>query len=347
MDNVWDDLTIQEVFTAYEDCRKNKSMKETTIEFEIDIHKNIYDIYKDLKYKTYEISESIKFVTLEPKPREIWAANFRDRIVQHVVYNRISPKIHNLLSPDTCACIPGRGTHYAAKRLHSKAQSVTNSWKEEAYYLKCDFANFFNSLNKEIMYQQVAEVFQHKDLLWLIRKIIFHDPRNNYKNNSTKYKDSLVPNHKSLLYNDIMVGIPIGNITSQLLANFYLRKMDNFINKKLKVQYVRYVDDFVILSKDKTQLKQILKDIKIFIKDLKLELSLKKTFINKINRGVDFVGFVSKPHHLEIRKRTMKKAKDAIYCGDFRKIYAYLGMLKNGNNYNKRTRIINNMYKYI
>ncbi len=345
--DIWKDLTINEVFTAYEDCRKNKSTKDTTIEFEIDVHKNLYKIYKDLKYKTYEIGESIKFVTLEPKPREIWAANFRDRIVQHIVYNRISPKIYNLFSPDTCACIPGRGTHYAAKRLHKKVQSITNNWKEEAYYLKCDFSNFFNTLNKEIIYQQITEVFNHKDLLWLIEKIIFHDSRTNYKDNSNKYKDSLVPKHKSLLYNDILVGIPIGNITSQLFANFYLRKMDNYINKTLKVSYIRYVDDFIVLSKDKEQLKQIAKDIRIFIKDLKLELNPKKTFINKIHRGVDFVGFVSKPYHLEIRKRTMKKAKDAIYCGDFKKIYAYLGMLKNGNNYNKRTRIKNNMYKYM
>ena len=344
---IWEDLTLDEVYQAYIDCRKNKSTKDSTIEFEIELFRNLFQIYRELKNKTYEIGESIRFVVLEPSPREVWAANFRDRIVQHIVYNRIKEEVYRRLSPDTCACIPGKGTHYAAKKAHKYVQSVTNNWKEDAWYLKCDFQNFFGSLNKNIIFDYVKEFFKDadKDTMWLLEKIIFHDPRTNYKNNSTPYKDSLIPKHKSLLYNLPNIGLAIGNILSQVLANLILNKLDHFINRTLKIKYVRYVDDFVLIDKDKEKLKRALELIKPMISKLELTLSDKKTFIQKTSRGVDFVGFVSKPYHLEVRKRTLKKAKTAIYSEDFRKLKAYLGIMKNGNNQNKKRNLMILVYK--
>lgn len=346
---IWEDLTLDEVYQAYIDCRKNKSTKDSTIEFEIELFRNLFQIYRELRTRIYKISESIRFVVLEPSPREVWAANFRDRIVQHIVYNRIKETVYRKLSPDTCACIPGKGTHYAANKAHRYVQSVTNNWKEDAWYLKCDFKNFFGSLNKNIIFNYVKEFFKdaNKDTMWLLEKIIFHDPRSNYKNNSTPYKDSLIPKHKSLLYNAPNVGLAIGNILSQILANLILNKLDHFINRTLKIKYVRYVDDFVLIDKDKEKLKRALKLIKPIISKLELTLNDKKTFIQKTSRGVDFIGFVSKPYHLEIRKRTLKKAKTAIYSEDFRKFQTYLGIMKNGNNQNKTRKYCNLVYKYL
>ena len=344
---IWKDLTLDEVFQAYIDCRKNKSTKDSTIEFEIELFRNLFQIYRELKTRTYEIGESIRFVVLEPSPREIWAANFRDRIVQHIAYNRIKEIVYRKLSPDTCACIPGKGTHYAVNKLHKYVQSVTNNWKEDAWYLKCDFKNFFGSLNKNIIFNYVKEIFKddYKDTLWLLEKIIFHDPRTNYKNNSTEYKDSLIPRHKSLLYNAPDIGLAIGNILSQILANLILNELDHFINRKLKIKYVRYVDDFVLIDKDKEKLKRALKLIKPIISKLELTLNDKKTFIQKTSRGVDFVGFVSKPYHLEIRRKTILKVLNSIETRDFCKFQSYLGIMKNGNNWNKRRKYLKLIYK--
>lgn len=92
----------------------------------------------------------------KPKPREVWAADFRDRVVHHLVYNRIAPRFHASFIANSCACIPGRGTLYAASRLEHDVRSVTANWARPAHYLKCDLANFFVAIDKATLRDQLA-----------------------------------------------------------------------------------------------------------------------------------------------------------------------------------------------
>src|SRR6185369_13768262 len=136
--------------------RENKRNTYTALSFEQDLERNLYQLYGELASGTYRPGSSICFVVTRPKPREVWAANFRDRVVHHLLYNRIGPRFERSFIADSCACIPGRGTLYAARRLEAKVRSVTANWARPAWYLKCDVANFFVAIDKRILAEQLA-----------------------------------------------------------------------------------------------------------------------------------------------------------------------------------------------
>ena len=150
------DITMDELVMAYLDCVKNKRSKDSTIDFDINAFENLGELYEDLTTGNYEIGQSICFVVTKPRTREVWAADFRDRIVHHLIYRRICDKFNRSFVADSCACIPGRGTLYGAKRLERHIRSFTNNWSIPGYYLKMDLANFFVSIDKKILWETVS-----------------------------------------------------------------------------------------------------------------------------------------------------------------------------------------------
>lgn len=304
-------------------------------------------LYTELKYNRYEIGESIRFGISEPKPREVWAANFRDRIVQHLVYNRISKRFIDSFIDTTYACIPGRGTHYGANNLHKQIRKASNNWTKEVHYLKCDFKNFFYSINKIDLYNIIKKKIKDKNILNLIYKIIFNNPLLNYVDQMDSYTELLIPEEKKLKNLKDNYGLPIGNITSQLFANIYLNDLDHFIKRDLKVKYYsRYVDDFVVLG-SKEDLSIVYNKILLFLNKKCIYLNKKKTIKHSVYRGVDFIGFISKPNHLEIRKSIMNKAVYYNKIKDYKKVNIYKNMLKNGNNHNKRRKLQRMVQEYL
>lgn len=127
-------ITLEKLMKAYIDCRRRKRNTETALEFEFSMEENIIKLYEELVNETYQISESICFIVMYPKPREVWAACFRDRIVHHLIYNEISPRFYNRFIKDTYSCIPGRGTTNAVKTLKKYIRAITNNYTETAYY---------------------------------------------------------------------------------------------------------------------------------------------------------------------------------------------------------------------
>ena len=145
------DFTFEELTLAYFDCREHKRNTASAIAFEMRLERNLRQLHDELQDGTYSPGRSICFVITRPKPREVWAAEFRDRIVHHLLYRRIGPAIEARFIADSCACIPGRGTLYAAQRLEAKVRSVTENWSRPADYLKLDLANFFVSIDKSVL----------------------------------------------------------------------------------------------------------------------------------------------------------------------------------------------------
>ena len=133
---------------AYLDCRATKRNTASAQAFEAKLEHNLFQLAEELASGGYQPGRSICFVITRPKPREVWAADFRDRIVHHLLYNHISPRFHARFVANSCACIPGRGTLYAAQRLEHGVRSVTQNWSQPAHYLKCDLANFFVAIDK-------------------------------------------------------------------------------------------------------------------------------------------------------------------------------------------------------
>lgn len=345
-------ISLEKLVTAYLDCRRRKRNTETALEFEFALEENLVKLYDDLISGNYEISESICFIVLYPKPREVWAACFRDRVVHHLIYNEISKRFYNRFIKDTYSCIPERGTTNAVKTLKRYVRAVTNDYTETAYYLKADLKNFFVSIDKNILYAEIKKLVPEDWLLKLIKQVIFHDCKTKVEIKSSKWKFDLLPTYKSLWYTPDEKGLPIGNLTSQFFSNVYLNVLDQYVKHHwICKYYCRYVDDFIILDKDPQKLNEIHKDLTRFLKErLALDLHQNKKSVNKIERGIDFVGFVAKPYRTILRQKTLKRIFKMIreqkknplwYTPEELQKFAasinsYLGILRNTNGYRLR-----------
>lgn len=294
---------------AYYDCRRSKRNSASALAFEADLERNLAQLYDELLASTYQPGSSICFVVTRPKAREVWAADFRDRIVHHLLYNRIGAGIERTFIADSCACIPGRGTLYAAQRLEAKIRSVSQNWSKPVFYLKCDLANFFVAIDKRVLDRQLRRRIEEPWWRRLALQVLWHDPRADYTVRSPAGLFNQVPQHKRLIAQAASLGLPIGNLSSQFFANVYLDALDQFVKHQLRCRhYVRYVDDFILLHESPRQLNAWLAEIEAFLPTLGAKLNPKKTILQPVDRGVDFVGHVIRPWRRTTRKRSVNEA---------------------------------------
>jgi len=299
-------LSFVELVEAYLDCRRTKRNSNAALAFEMRLESNLRRLYDELLDGSYAPGRSKCFVITRPKPREVWAAAFRDRIVHHLLYNRIGPRFERSFIADSCACIKGRGTLYAAVRLEAKIRSITQNWSRPAHYLKCDLANFFVSIDKRILRDLLLAKISEPFWRELTELVLMHDPRGNFEYRGDPAMMQLVPRHKRLLEQEAHLGLPIGNLSSQFFANVYLDVLDQRAKHVLgEKHYIRYVDDFLFLHESPTRLNEVLADVTEFLpKRLGVQINPCKTILQPIERGVDFVGQVIKPWRRYTRRRT-------------------------------------------
>lgn len=247
---------------AYLDCRRTKRNSASALAFEAHLERNLFELHEVLASGEYVPGRSICFAITRPKPREVWAAAFRDRIVHWLLYNHVAPRFHASFVADSCACIPGRGTLYAARRLEHQVRSATANWTRPAHYLKCDLANFFVSIDKAVLLAQLQRRIHEPWWMRLATTILMNDPRDNAVVRGSARDLARVPAHKSLFNAPPGRGLPIGNLSSQFFANVLLDSLDQFVKHRLRApHYARYVDDFILLH----QSPQWLNDAKVRI----------------------------------------------------------------------------------
>ena len=311
-------FTIEKLYKAYKDCLKNKKNTVNALKFEMKREKNLFSLLYDLKSQKYEISRHIYFVIKEPSPREIFAGDFRDRIVHHLLCNEIQYLFEHDFIESSYANRIGKGTHKAVREL--KFHLVRGGKdRQKLYFLKMDIKGFFRNIDKNILWKIIEEKIEvcradedwKVEVLWLGNMIIFHDPTSNYVFKGREETKKLIPREKSLLFGDKSKGLPIGNLTSQFFANIYLNNLDHFIKDELGFQrYIRYVDDIIILDEDKERLEETVSEIGRFLKDnLQLSLCQGKTMLKPIESGIDFLGYFVKPSHTLVRKKVVKRFK--------------------------------------
>ncbi len=345
-------LTLEGVFDAYFDCRRTKRNSLNQLRFETNLEHNLVKLYHELADGSYQISRSVAFVVTYPKIREVWAADFRDRVVHHVIYRAIFNRFYRRFIRDSYACIPGRGTHDGLRRVTSFAHSITRDWTRPAYFLKADVANFFNSIDRQLLIG-LAERHVHEEWVrTLIRQVVLHDPRNNVAMRSPQALFAQVPRHKSLLYAPDGKALPIGNLTSQFFANLYLNELDQFVKHKLKAKYYgRYVDDMVLFHEDAAVLNSWYSQMDDFLKaNLCLHLHPNKKHLNRADTGIDFTGFIIKPGRTYLRQTSIANCKRKIRAWQKRgapidnksldtlsaSMNSYLGMLRQVDGYKAR-----------
>jgi hypothetical protein len=325
-------IQLEEVVEAYLDCRKNKRLTHGALSFEIDLEPNLLSLHYDLVNGLYTLLPSTCFVVKSPRVREVWASQFRDRIVHHIIFNRVGDKINRTLIHDTFACIKNRGTLYGINRLEKHIRSFTQNWKLEKFYLKCDYSNFFSSINKHILWDILNPKIKNEPdwLKELFHLVIFNDPTITPILNSNEIEFNEVPIHKRLLGGDI--GLPIGNLTSQLLANVLLDVIDKYAKHVLKIKhYVRYVDDIIFLGDSPEILIDQFENIKEKSVELGVRFNPKKTVCQPVSRGVEFLGQVIHPFFTVPSPSTTKRIKRSIL--DEVDINNYMSYFKQAKNH--------------
>lgn len=272
------------------------------MDFDFHLEENIFSLHEELKNKTYQNKPYVPFYVFDPKKRHIHKACVRDRVVHHALYRILYDIYDKSFIFDSYSCRNGKGIHKGVKRLEEFARKESRNYSRNIWVLKCDISKFFDSIDHDILKSVLFKKNLDENTKWLIEKIIdsFNLPTN------------------STLSRLVGKGLPLGNVTSQLFSNILLNKFDQFAKHKLKARfYIRYCDDFVIVSKDKKYLENILPMISGFLeKELKLVLHPRKIEIRKLLQGIDFLGYVVLPYYrilrISTKNRILKKIKNNI-----------------------------------
>ncbi len=340
-----DIFSFRNIDNAYLDCRKKKRNTINALKYEINAEENNVKLEQELKNRTYHPSRSLLFAVTKPKKREIFAADFKDRIVHHILVNELEKTWEPIFIHDSYACRIGKGTHAAVKRLQKFLRQITRNGHIHAYYLQLDIKDYFTSIDKELLFTIIQRKVSNPDVLWLTEKILFWDCTSSYIQRGDKKLLSNIPVNKSLFGKDNLRGLPIGNLTSQFFANIYLDQLDQFIKHTLKARYyLRYVDDFVLLSQDPQELRAWQARIEEFLHiRLKLQLHPKRRKLLPISNGIDFLGYIIRPGYILVRRRVINNLKEKLRqfneakVKDFEKFQAtissYAGHFKHANSY--------------
>ncbi len=352
------DVYLEDLFQAYFDCRKNKRNTLDALEFELDFEREVIKLWKEINDGSYEVSPLDVFIVEKPVKREIFAAKFRDRVVHHFVINKLNGIFEKEFIYDSYSCRKGKGTHFGIKRLKRSIRRCSRNYSRDCWILKVDVKGYFMHIDKNILFQRLEKLvrgkYKEKDkeiMLSLCRKIIYNDPRKECLRKSPKGKWKGLPRSKSLFFAPHQCGLPVGNYTNQVFANLYLSSLDHFMKRELKMRYYgRYVDDIVIISRDKKRLKECVPKIKEFLlSELNLTLHPKKIYLQHCRNGVEFLGVFIKPWRSYISSRVKNNSWEAIETinvalrrGSLDKqkkenilslINSYLGIMSHANTY--------------
>lgn len=283
---------------------------------------NMMAFYESLRVQlengTYQPKSYNCFFVKDPQPREIFSPYFDDRIIHHLVIRLIYPMQKNFIE-DSFANQAGKGTHKAIYKLQYYMRQYKQS---ECCYMQCDVKSYFVSINKHILFKIIFKQMDKMDLsksdrefiVFLLNKIILQDPTKNPVFTGNRKLLEQIPKHKSLFYQQKHKGLPIGAHTSQFESLLYLNELDWFVKENLQIEhYIRYVDDFVILGNGTKSFNTIRKNIEDFLQNnLELTLHPNKTNIQHITKGVNFLGYIVRPHYLLVRKRNIHAIKDKL-----------------------------------
>jgi len=301
-----------ELFEAYYSCRRNKRNTPSALEFEVHFEREIWRLHDEIKSGTYRPGKCIAFIVEEPVKREVFASGFRDRVVHHWLIERLNPLFEKLFIQNSFACRPGKGTLYGVRRIARGLNSFRFPADQEGFVLKLDIRGFFMHINRHILYQKL-EAFIHKfynrsdrdRVLSISHQIIFHQPAVNCEIRGSRKDWQGLPHDKSLFYAPPDCGLPIGNLSSQVFANFYLHEFDVFVHNELQIEhYGRYVDDFVLMHRDRVYLNSLVPRIEEYLKnELVLTLHPKKRYMQHYAKGVTFLGVQVKPGRMCVAAR--------------------------------------------
>lgn len=321
-------VSLENLFACWRDFRRGKRKRRDVQRFERFLEVNIFRLRGELMAFAYNHGVYEQFRVCDPKERLISRASVRDRFVHHIVYTTLTTVFDPILIFHSLSCRKNKGVHKGISLLREMINRVSENGSRNCWALKMDIRRFFDTIAHSVLKQLIRRRIGNERLLTLVDRIIdsFHQSTNLFGK----------------------VGLPLGNVTSQLFANIYLHDLDDFIKNRLKLKfYLRYCDDFVILSHDLKSLRWLICQIEEFVRvHLRLELHPRKISLVTIAGGIDFVGYVHFPHHRVVRPQTKRRLKSRLKKGlklfhegkltstqlD-QKLQSYLGVLSHGDEF--------------
>lgn len=315
-----DIIALEHLYAAWKEFICGKRSKKDVQDFVLHLTDNIVQLHESLAKFDYNHSQYEAFNISDPKPRSIHKATVKDRLLHHAIYHQLYPFFDRVFISDSFSCRKDKGVHKALDRFRIFAGQVSKNNTATCWVLKCDIKKFFASVDHEVLLGILKSYIPDKDIMRLLENII------------------------SSFSSTSGVGLPLGNLTSQLFCNVYMNELDQFIKQKLRVKhYIRYADDFVLLSRDREWLNSKIPEIAEFLNSkLKLSLHPDKLYIQAFTSGVDFLGWTHFPTHLVIR--TTSKRRMFRRIGEHttnETLQSYLGLLSHGDTHKLKQEVVN------
>lgn len=308
-------FSLDSIFDAWTKFRRGKSGKIEIIIFELHLEDNLFRLCNDLQSGKYKHSKYEYFQIFDNKKRDIYKANIRDRIVHQIIFDYLISLYDVGFISDSYASRKRKGQYRAINAFRYFIKLALSNSKR-CFVLKCDVRKYFDNIDQDILFNIITEKISCDRTLFVIKEII-----------------------SSYVFSDFKKGIPLGNITSQIFANIYLDLLDRYIKKELRFRYyVRYNDDFVIISSSNKKLQLARESITVFVKrKLLLDIPFEKTSIRKISWGVDFLGYTILPTAVLLRNKTKSKMLANV---NFQNVDSYFGILTHCNSFNLKQKTL-------
>lgn len=352
-------VPLGSVWDAYYDCVKNKRNTMNAMTFNLDLERKIRRLWREIDGGTYVIGRSIAFIVEHPVKREVFAADFRDRIVHHWICMRLLPLFEAYLSPRMFSNRVGKGTLAAVYNVATDIYAETEGYTRDAWIWKFDIRGFFMSIDKRLLNTKlqafIDERYEGADkpvLKRLTEQVVMHCPQNNCVRRSKPCAWDGLRADKSLFNQDEWHGLAIGNLTSQLFANFLLSDMVRLITDHDFPRITQYVDDCVVVVPDLGAVKTFIPTLRAWLRNaMGLTLHPRKCYIQHYKKGVAFVGGIIRPHLLYVSKRTVRRGLAKLHWmlragvhltdpeGFLASVNSYLGLAQHFCAYKFRRRI--------
>ena len=364
-----------DLYIAYYDAARHKHKMAYVQKFERDLAENLKELCDDLLNRRYQALPSKCFVIDYPKKREVFAAMFRDRIVHHLYFRYTHQLFERTFIADSYSCIEGRGTHYGIDRIRQHIRRASLNWSQPCYAMNLDIRGYFMHINRQkllkIATESLTKMAKHKVgltddvpipsgviltksstwadirdfdfILWLTEQIVTLDPMENCIIVGDESDWDGMDHAKCMRYVQPGLGLPIGNLTSQLYSNVYLNPFDQFVKRDILCEYYgRYVDDSAMIDACREWLLAQVPKVREFLADeLGLQLHMGKLHVREASQGIEFLGAFVKPYRDYISNKTLERITRNIRTMDLRdvnhveaSINSYLGVLSHSSSYN-------------
>ncbi len=371
---------LDDLYCAYYDARRHKRQRGYQRRFEKCADFALADLCRDLYYRHYTARPSACFIITDPKKREVFAADFRDRIVHHLYYNYTHRLFERTFVADTYSCIVGRGTHFGIRRLQQHIRSASCNYTVPCFVLKMDIRGYFMHIDRQRLLQialdgidrmashrvdihsteRWCDVVDIDFVRWLTSELVLLNPLNGCRRVGSLSNWDGLPPSKSLFHSPDGCGLPIGNLTSQLFSNVYLNRLDQYMKRTLHCRhYGRYVDDFYVVDTDREHLHEIVRRVRPWLKEqLGLTLHEGKVMLRNVKYGVDFLGACVRPNRIETSAQCAKRMRPKIarLCNGIAKetpsvaqadkvrasVNSFCGVMAHGKNFHLRADLLGN-----